>query len=338
MTTEPTDDQHNAEIVPIRPAPPDRTPAPAPAPEVIRADVTSHPWTQAPARRPVLPPWLRHSDQRASAAKWAAVHVSHTAAYHAVRVPHYSLRTALHSPRGLGRVVFHAWHWVFDREAHPLRLAAVQAGDASGYAALARIRNQRVRQRLYVVGALAGLLALAPALVLIAAPGPASWGLPAVAVAVLGWLGRPAGKPFVQPAIVTAKAERLTPDIIHHPGTRVSLSLSGIDKVLREGREITFVSPVVRDGPGWRVAVDLPYGVTVSDVIERREKLASGCAGRSAACGPSRPLTSTPGAWSCSSATSRCPRHASRCTRWPRPAGPTCSSRCRTARTSAARP
>ena len=33
---------------------------------------------------------------------------------------------------------------------------------------------------------------------------------------------------------------------------------------------------VQRDGPGWRVAIDLPYGVTVSDVIERREKLASG--------------------------------------------------------------
>src|SRR5450755_2989305 len=141
MTNEPIDDGRNAEIVPLRPAPPDR----APAPEIIRADVTSHPWTQAPARRPVLPPWLRHRDQRASAAKWAAVHVAHTSAYHAVRVPHYSLRTALHSPRGLGRVLFHAWHWVFDREAHPLRVAAVQAGDASGYAALARIRNQRVR-------------------------------------------------------------------------------------------------------------------------------------------------------------------------------------------------
>ena len=73
-----------------------------------------------------------------------------------------------------------------------------------------------------------------------------------VAVAVLGWLGRPAEKPFVQPAIVSAKAERLTPDIIIR--ALGSLSLSGIDKVLREGREITFVSPVVRDGPGggWR--------------------------------------------------------------------------------------
>jgi S-DNA-T family DNA segregation ATPase FtsK/SpoIIIE len=36
------------------------------------------------------------------------------------------------------------------------------------------------------------------------------------------------------------------------------------------------VSPVVRDGPGWRVAVDLPFGVTVSEVSERKEKLASG--------------------------------------------------------------
>ena len=55
-----------------------------------------------------------------------------------------------------------------------------------------------------------------------------------------------------------------------------SLSLSGIDKVLREGREITFVSPWSATGRGWRVVIDLPYGVTVSDVIERREKLASG--------------------------------------------------------------
>jgi DNA segregation ATPase FtsK/SpoIIIE, S-DNA-T family len=233
MSEHPVEPGRNGEVVPIRPAPPDRTPPPAP--EVIRADVTSHPWTQAPARRPVLPPWIRHSDQRASAAKWAAVHVAHTSAYHAARIPHYSLRTALHSPRGLGRVIFHAWHWVFDREAHPLRIAAVQAGDASGYAALARIRNQRVRQRLYVLGGLAALLALASALVIVAAPGPASWGLPLLAIAVLGWLGRPAGKPFVQPAVVSAKAERLTPDIIIR--ALGSLSLSGIDKVLREGRD-----------------------------------------------------------------------------------------------------
>ena len=274
MSTEPHDDQHNAEIVPIRPEPVDRTPAPVPAPEVIRADIMAHPWTQAPARRPVLPPWLRHSDQRASAAKWAALHVAHTVAFHAIRIPHYSLRTTLHSPRGLGRVLFHAWHWVFDREAHALRVAAVAAGDAAAYAKLVKIRNDRVRLRGYVVAG--GVFALADVAIFSVLWGGslACWALLAAAVGVLGWLGRPAGKPFVQPAVISAKAERLTGDVIVR--ALGSLSLSGIDKVLREGREITFVSPVVRDGPGWRVAIDLPYGVTVSDVIERREKLASG--------------------------------------------------------------
>ena len=32
----------------------------------------------------------------------------------------------------------------------------------------------------------------------------------------------------------------------------------------------------MRDGPGWRATVDLPYGVTATDIIERRDKVASG--------------------------------------------------------------
>ena len=37
-----------------------------------------------------------------------------------------------------------------------------------------------------------------------------------------------------------------------------------------------FPSPVREDGPGWRFEVDLPYGVTATQVIERREQFASG--------------------------------------------------------------
>ncbi len=270
MSEQPNGQERTGEVVPIRPEPAD---AIGQAPDVIRADITSHPWTVAPARHPVIPPWLRHRDQRASAAKWAAVHVAHTSAFHLVRTPRYAIGTALHSPLGLAKVIYHAWSWTFDREGHPLRVGAVQANDAKGYAALARIRRDRVRHRLTALGAAALALGIAAGLVIAAIPA-ARWPLLAVAVAVLGWLGRPAGKPFVQPAVVSARAERLTPDIIIR--ALGSLSLSGIDKVLREGREITFVSPVVRDGPGWRVELDLPYGVTVSDVIERREKLASG--------------------------------------------------------------
>jgi S-DNA-T family DNA segregation ATPase FtsK/SpoIIIE len=270
MSEHPAAPERSREVVPIRPEPADVT---GQAPNVVRADVTSHPWTVAPARHPVIPPWLRHSDQRASAARWAAVHVAHTAAFHAVRSPRYAVRTALHSPRGLLRVTYHAWHWTFDREAHDLRVGAVLANDPKAYASLARIRNDRVKRRLAALGLAALVLGIAAGLAVVAFPS-ARWPLLGLAVAVLGWLGRPAGKPFVQPAVVSARAERLTPDIIIR--ALGSLSLSGIDRVLREGREITFVSPVVRDGPGWRVVVDLPYGVTVSDVLDRREKLASG--------------------------------------------------------------
>ncbi len=39
---------------------------------------------------------------------------------------------------------------------------------------------------------------------------------------------------------------------------------------------ITFPAPITRDGPGWRADIDLPYGVTVTDIVERRDRLASG--------------------------------------------------------------
>ncbi len=42
------------------------------------------------------------------------------------------------------------------------------------------------------------------------------------------------------------------------------------------GPGITFVSDVMRDGPGWACHLDLPHGVSVSDILARREALASG--------------------------------------------------------------
>jgi len=55
-----------------------------------------------------------------------------------------------------------------------------------------------------------------------------------------------------------------------------ALGIAGIDRWLRDDRALVFPSPVREDGPGWRAEVDLPYGVTAAQVIERREQLASG--------------------------------------------------------------
>jgi S-DNA-T family DNA segregation ATPase FtsK/SpoIIIE len=85
---------------------------------------------------------------------------------------------------------------------------------------------------------------------------------------------RQAGKPIVHSAVVPSQYEKLTQDIIVR--ALGSLGLAGIDKVLREGRDIVFVTPVQRDRPGWRVTIDLPWGVVAEEVIARRDKLAAG--------------------------------------------------------------
>jgi S-DNA-T family DNA segregation ATPase FtsK/SpoIIIE len=55
------------------------------------------------------------------------------------------------------------------------------------------------------------------------------------------------------------------------------LGLAGINQALaRDPRAVGFVAPISRDGPGWRADVDLPPGVTVGEVADRRDKLASG--------------------------------------------------------------
>jgi S-DNA-T family DNA segregation ATPase FtsK/SpoIIIE len=104
---------------------------------------------------------------------------------------------------------------------------------------------------------------------------PWAWVLLAlVGLPLLARAGRPAHRPIVTPAVLPAAVQAPTQDVI----TRAlgSLGIAGIDRWLRDGRALVFPSPVREDGPGWRAEVDLPFGVTAAQVIERREQLASG--------------------------------------------------------------
>ena len=52
-----------------------------------------------------------------------------------------------------------------------------------------------------------------------------------------------------------------------------------ISAALKKGGDMDgmrFTSEIVRDGPGYRADLDLPYGVTPDDIMEKREQLASG--------------------------------------------------------------
>ncbi|HEY1320381.1 MAG TPA: cell division protein FtsK, partial [Streptosporangiaceae bacterium] len=80
---------------------------------------------------------------------------------------------------------------------------------------------------------------------------------------------------IVQPAHVPAAYEALTQDVIAR--ALGSLGIAGINSWLKDNDPAgLFPGPVRQDGPGWRAEVDLPFGVTATQIIERRDQLASG--------------------------------------------------------------
>lgn len=242
---------------------------PAPAREVL-------PWQRREIeRRPVIAEWLRHTDDVRAAARWAAGWAWHATGFHTVRAPLYAAKLAARSPRGVWVASRTVVRWVADAESSPLRDAAVQAGDIDRYVKLTEARADRVRMRrraaftgavLATAGGIS-LWAFAPAWLLVV--------LLVAGVLVLGAIGSPADRPVTGRSVVRTEVQRLTSDIVVR--ALASLGLAEINKATAKGgRGITFPAPITRDGPGWRADIDLPFGVTVSDIVERRDRLASG--------------------------------------------------------------
>ncbi len=226
-------------------------------------------------RRAVVPLWLRSLSEFKTASGWVARHYAHTAGYHALRAPVYAARLALQAPTGAARFVGGTMRWVADREGEPVRLAAVRREDAAEYLKLSRQRDGRVRLRT-LVAVLALFIGLGSALAIyVLAP---DW-LQALSVGALvlalGSVGRKADAPVVHKAVELPDAPKLTSDIVLR--ALGALGIPAINQAQGKGRDgFTFTAPITRDGPGWRAEGDLPYGVTVTDVIERRDRLASG--------------------------------------------------------------
>jgi DNA segregation ATPase FtsK/SpoIIIE, S-DNA-T family len=242
-------------------------PAPLPVPGLVET-------ARDATRSPVLPAWARSRVALRAMLGWLAGYYGHRAAFHAVRLPVYAGRVAWRAPRGAARLLGGVGRWATDAESAPARAVAIRREDPDMYLKLARQRDGRVRARtlLTVLGALTAVAAL----VLLAVAAPGWWRTLTLLGAVVGCglAGGPADRPLIGPAVVPFRVTRLTGDVV----TRAleSLGIAEINKSRRDGGGITFPAPITRDGPGWRADVDLPYGVTVSDILERRERLASG--------------------------------------------------------------
>ncbi|OAR26660.1 cell division protein FtsK [Streptomyces sp. ERV7] len=228
-------------------------------------------WMEAKdkARLPVFPDWVKLPDQRKAVRKWAVRHYSAMVGYHAWRLPCiYAPKLLAYSPRGAWRWSTTAGRWVFDAEGKALRLAAVAAEDAGQYLSLSRQRDARVRLRGIVAG-VGAAVGLTLALVLwVMAP---SW-LLLLAVAAFttatGVAGAPADRPLIDRAKVTFRKRKLSSDIITRAFQAAGLTV--------KDQGIAFPRPIGRDGDGWRVVVDLPYGKSFGDALAKRKALASG--------------------------------------------------------------
>jgi S-DNA-T family DNA segregation ATPase FtsK/SpoIIIE len=96
-------------------------------------------------------------------------------------------------------------------------------------------------------------------------------------VLTLGYFGQQPDAPVIGPAVLRTELQKLTGTIV----------LRGLDSIgnpkisaaIKKGGDMDgmrFTSEIVRDGPGYRADLDLPYGVTPDDIMEKREALASG--------------------------------------------------------------
>ncbi|MFD8619394.1 cell division protein FtsK [Streptomyces sp. NPDC059513] len=226
-------------------------------------------------RRAIVPAWLRSGREFRTAAKWAGGHYGHLAGYHALRFPYYAARLTFQAPAGAAKFVGGTMRWVADREGEPVRLSSVRREDAAEYLKLSRQRDGRVRLRT-VVATLALFIGIGAALAIyVLAPGWLQLLIVGALLLALGSAGTQADAPVITRAVEMVKAPKLTSDIVLR--ALGALGISAISQAQGKGRDgFTFTAPITRDGPGWRAEGDLPYGVTVTDVIERRDKLASG--------------------------------------------------------------
>nr|WP_254394275.1 cell division protein FtsK [Streptomyces buecherae] len=225
-------------------------------------------------RREVVPAWLRSPTEARAAARWVAQYAGHLAAYHAIRSPKYVGVLALRSPVGAARFLGGTLRWVSDAEAAPLRAAAVASEDAAEYMMLTRKRDDRVRLRM-TLAVLAALIGLGATLALyVLAPMWVQVVSVTALVLAMGAIGTPKDQPLITRAVEIPKAQRLTSEIVLR--ALGALGIPAITQAIGKGGGFAFTAPITRDGPGWRAQGDLPYGVTVTDVIDRRDKLASG--------------------------------------------------------------
>lgn len=274
MSTDQSGDHPGAEIVPLYP-----DAVPAVPEETAPAKATYANITRVPGERlPVIPPYLRGRANIRATLALAGAQSWHRAKYHGIRSPVYLFAVLVWALVGAARMITRQVHWWWVLEQQDLRSQAVIDRKTADWIRLHKEAKESRRNRgMVLLGELAVLLGAAAALVFYA-PWPASGAAAAAAVLLLARAGRGPGR-IIGTAIVPPDYSPPTHAIIER--ALGALGIPEINKALKPDKDgkaegIRFISEVMRDGPGWSCHLDLPHGVSASDILARRESLASG--------------------------------------------------------------
>ncbi|MDO5630046.1 MAG: hypothetical protein Q4G43_17170, partial [Mobilicoccus sp.] len=232
-------------------------------------------------RRPILPRQVRPVVQATVVGvRESSTRAGHAAAFHGARVPVYGARLVGRAPVGAWRLAAWTSRWVLDVEGRRVRatMSGAEAGstpEANAYLRVNHEHHQAMKTRAVL---LLALLACATVFLGVAwlAYGTVALVVATVAVlVVLGWIGRGEATMRVGAAVHHPGAPRVTSALI--VDALRTLGLAELNRALKDDPgAVRFVAPICRDGAGWRADIDLPGGVTAGDVVERRDRLASG--------------------------------------------------------------
>jgi DNA segregation ATPase FtsK/SpoIIIE, S-DNA-T family len=242
----------------------------------VYADITRVPGE----RLPIIPPNLRgRANIRATIAvvggqQW------HRTRYHGLRAPLYLFAVLAWAVVGVFRLAARQIHWWWVAEQHGLRSDAAAAGDSKEWMRLHKEAREVRKVRGIVLAAELAALLIAAAVLAGFGPWWSWYAAAAVALPLLARAGRPEDRRIINPAIIPPDYSPPTHEIISR--ALGSLGIPEISKALKPDSKtgvatgIRYVSEVMRDGPGWGCHLDLPHGVTATDILARREELASG--------------------------------------------------------------
>lgn len=245
----------------------DGPPVDPPRTSTTFADITAQ---NATDRKPIVPASLRSAAGRHALMVEVVSFVTYSAAIHATRSPKYAAKMAWYAPIGLARITGKGIHWCLDLEGFGIRQNAASRNDVGDYLALSRQRDRRVGGRVLLAVPVVLLLVVVAGLLVFVAPWWAQALAAALVVPILARVGRPIDAPILDRVFNAERFIRLTAGL-----TRAAIMACNVKGIKNPG-DLKFVRDIYRAGPGHEALVLLPAGVLATDVIDERDRLASG--------------------------------------------------------------